>query len=132
MRRVRPAALPQLLFRSIEGTCGSMLHDITSKFSESPRGVRRIILAVLLFFDANYLGTLNGYGSLNLVDFLLGDNLPNDMIWLIQLIQSITAGFIVIKVLFDDVPSSPLGMLSLLLSPFFMVAVTFHSLDLLF
>ena len=109
-----------------------MLHDITSKFSESPRGVRRIILAVLLFFDANYLGTLNGYGSLNLVDFLLGDNLPNDMIWLIQLIQSITAGFIVIKVLFDDVPSSPLRMLSLLLSPFFMVAVTFYSLDLLF
>ena len=109
-----------------------MLHDITSKFSESPRGVRRIILAFLLFFDANYLGTLNGYGSLNLVDFLLGDNLPNDMIWLIQLIQSITAGFIVIKVLFDDVPSSPLRMLSLLLSPFFMVAVTFYSLDLLF
>ena len=109
-----------------------MLHDITSKFSDLPRGVRRIILAVVLFIDANYLGALNGYGSLNIVDSILGDNLPNDMIWLIQLIQSITAGFIVIKVLFDDVPSSPLRMLSLLLSPFFMVAVTFYSLDLLF
>ncbi|MEL0268278.1 MAG: branched-chain amino acid ABC transporter permease, partial [Euryarchaeota archaeon] len=109
-----------------------MLHDITSKFSELPRGVRRIIIAVVLFIDANYLGTLNGYGSLNMVDSVLGDNLPNDMIWLIQLIQSITAGFIVIKVLFDNVPSSPLRTLSLVLSPFFMVAVTFYSLDLLF
>ncbi len=108
-----------------------MLHDARDKFSELPRGVRRIIFAVLLFVDANFLGTLNGYGSLNILDMLLGDALPNDMVWLIQLIESITAGFVVIKVLFDDVPSSPLRTLSLLLSPFFMVAVTFYSLDLL-
>ena len=108
-----------------------MLHDARDKFSELPRGVRRIIFAVLLFVDANFLGTLNGYGSLNILDMLLGDTLPNDMVWLIQLIESITAGFVVIKVLFDDVPSSPLRTLSLLLSPFFMVAVTFYSLDLL-
>ena len=62
---------------------------------------------------------------------LLGDTLPNDMVWLIQLIESITAGFVVIKVIFDDVPSSPYRMFALLLSPFFMVAVTFYSLDLL-
>ena len=108
-----------------------MLHDARDKFSELPRGVRRIIFAVLLFVDANFLGTLNGYGSLNILDLLLGDALPNDMVWLIQLIESITAGFVVIKVLFDDVPSSPLRTLSLLLSPFFMVAVTFYSLDIL-
>ena len=108
-----------------------MLHDARDKFSELPRGVRRLIFAVLLFVDANYLGTLNGYGSLNILDMLLGDALPNDMVWLLQLIESITAGFVVIKVLFDDVPSSPLRTLALLLSPFFMVAVTFYSLDLL-
>ena len=108
-----------------------MLHDARDKFSELPRGVRRIIFAVLLFVDANFLGTLNGYGSLNLLDMLLGDTLPNDMVWLIQLIESITAGFVVIKVIFDDVPSSPYRMFALLLSPFFMVAVTFYSLDLL-
>ena len=108
-----------------------MLHDARDKFSELPRGVRRIIFAVLLFVDANFLGTLNGYGSLNILDMLLGDALPNDMVWLLQLIESITAGFVVIKVLFDDVPSSPLRTLALLLSPFFMVAVTFYSLDLL-
>lgn len=108
-----------------------MLHDAREKFSELPRGVRRIIFAVLLFVDANFLGTLNGYGSLNLLDMLLGDTLPNDMVWLIQLIESITAGFVVIKVIFDDVPSSPYRMFALLLSPFFMVAVTFYSLDLL-
>ena len=108
-----------------------MLHDARTRFSELPQGVRRLVFAVLLFFDSNYLGTLNGYGSLNILDMLLGDALPNDMVWLIQLIQSITAGFVVIKVLFDDVPSSPLRTLALLLSPFFMVAVTFYSLDLL-
>ena len=108
-----------------------MLHDARDKFSELPRGVRRIIFAVLLFVDANFLGTLNGYGSLNLLDMVLGDTLPNDMVWLIQLIESITAGFVVIKVIFDDVPSSPYRMFALLLSPFFMVAVTFYSLDLL-
>ena len=108
-----------------------MLHDARENFSELPRGVRRIIFAVLLFVDANFLGTLNGYGSLNLLDMLLGDTLPNDMVWLIQLIESITAGFVVIKVIFDDVPSSPYRMFALLLSPFFMVAVTFYSLDLL-
>ena len=108
-----------------------MLHEARDKFSELPRGVRRLIFAVLLFVDANYLGTLNGYGSLNILDMLLGDALPNDMVWLLQLIESITAGFVVIKVLFDDVPSSPLRTLALLLSPFFMVAVTFYSLDLL-
>ena len=108
-----------------------MLHDARDKFSELPQGVRRLIFAVLLFVDANYLGTLNGYGSLNILDMLLGGALPNDMVWLLQLIESITAGFVVIKVLFDDVPSSPLRTLALLLSPFFMVAVTFYSLDLL-
>ena len=108
-----------------------MLHDARNRFSELPQGVRRLVFAFLLFVDANYLGTLNGYGSLNILDMLLGDALPNDMVWLIQLIESITAGFVVIKVLFDDVPSSPLRTLGLLLSPFFMVAVTFYSLDLL-
>ena len=108
-----------------------MLHDARNRFSELPQGVRRLVFAFLLFVDANYLGTLNGYGSLNILDMLLGDALPNDLVWLIQLIESITAGFVVIKVLFDDVPSSPLRTLGLLLSPFFMVAVTFYSLDLL-
>ena len=108
-----------------------MLHDARTRFSELPQGVRRLVFAFLLFVDANYLGTLNGYGSLNILDMLLGDALPNDMVWLIQLIESITAGFVVIKVLFDDVQSSPLRTLGLLLSPFFMVAVTFYSLDLL-
>ena len=101
-----------------------MLHEARDKFSELPRGVRRLIFAVLLFVDANYLGTMNGYGSLNILDMLLGDALPNDMVWLLQLIESITAGFVVIKVLFDDVPSSPLRTLALLLSPFFTVSYT--------
>ena len=108
-----------------------MLHEARTKFSKLPRGDRRIIFAALLFIDANYLGTLNGVGFLNILDSILGGGLPNDLVWLIQVIEAISAGFLVIKVLFDDVPSSHARTLALLLSPLFMVAVTFYTLDLL-
>ena len=95
-----------------------MLHDARDKFSELPKELEESYSQSYLFVDANFLGTLNGYGSLNILDMLLGDALPNDMVWLIQLIESITAGFVVIKVLFDDVPSSPLRTLSAIITIF--------------
>jgi len=108
-----------------------MLHEARKRFSTLPRGTRRVIIAALMFIDATYLGTLNGLGSLNIIDKALGGALPNDMVWLLQLIQSITAGFVVIKVLFDDVPSGIPRTTAILLSPLFMVIVTFISLDIL-
>ena len=30
--------------------------------------------------------------------------LPNDLVWILQVVQSISAGFIVVKILFDDIP----------------------------
>ena len=108
-----------------------MLHEARKQFSDLPRGTQRLIIAAALFIDANYLGTLNGLGSLNILDKVLGGGLPNDMVWLLQLVESIAAGFVVVKVLFDDVPSGIPRTAAILLSPFFMVAITFFSLDIL-
>mgnify|MGYP001210912180 FL=1 len=108
-----------------------MLHEARKQFSDLPRGTQRLIIAAVLFIDANYLGTLNGLGSLNILDKVLGGGLPNDMVWLLQLVESIAAGFVVVKVLFDDVPSGIPRTAAIFLSPFFMVAVTFFSLDIL-
>ena len=108
-----------------------MLHEAREKFSNLPRGTRRVLIALFLFIDANLLGTSNGWGLLNLLDLIVGDGLPNDLVWLMQVIESITAGFILIKVLFDDIPSSNLRTACLILSPIFMVLVTFVTLDIL-
>ena len=108
-----------------------MLHEARNRFSQLPRGTRRLIIAALLFIDANFLGTLNSIGSLNIIDKLFGGGLPNDLVWLLQLVESIAAGFLVVKILFDDAPSGVPRTIAILLSPFFMVAVTFFSLDIL-
>ena len=108
-----------------------MLHEAREKFSNLPRGIQRTIIAVLLFIDSNLLGTSNGLGVLNLLDILVGGGLPDDLVWLLQIVESITAGFILVKVLFDDVPSSNVRTVGLILSPIFMVIVTFVTLDIL-
>ena len=108
-----------------------MLDGPRQKFSSLPRGYRRLIIAALLFADSNFLGTLNGAGALNLIDWAVRDKLPNDMVWLLQLVESIISAFIVVKVVFDDLPSSFYRTTAILLSPFFMVATTFLSLDFL-
>lgn len=113
------------------GSLKSMLHEARQKFSDLPRGIRRLIIATAMFLDANFLGTLNGYGSLNILDMLLGGGLPKDMVWILQVIESISAGFVVVKVLFDDAPKGMARSLGLLLSPLLMVILTFFTLDIL-
>ena len=108
-----------------------MLHEARQKFSDLPRGIRRLIIATAMFLDANFLGTLNGYGSINILDMLLGGGLPKDMVWILQVIESISAGFVVVKVLFDDAPKGMARSLGLLLSPLLMVILTFFTLDIL-
>ncbi len=108
-----------------------MLHGALDKYSSLSRGAQRILIATILFLDANLLGTSNGIGALNIVDSILGDALPNDMVWLLQVVESLAAGFLVIKVLFDDVPSSNARTVALLASPLFMVIITFLTLDIL-
>ena len=108
-----------------------MLHEAREKFSSLPRGIQRTIFAILLFIDSNLLGTSNRLGVLNLLDILVGGGLPDDLVWLLQIVESITAGFILVKVLFDDVPSSKVRTVGLILSPVFMIIVTFVTLDIL-
>ena len=108
-----------------------MFDRVRNQYSDLSRANRRLLIALLLFIDANFLGTLNGYGTLDLLDLLIGDRLPDDLVWLLQIVESISAGFIVVKVLFDDIPSGASRTLGIILSPIFMVIVTFFSLDLL-
>lgn len=108
-----------------------MLHEARYKYSNLSRGTRRILVATILFLDANLLGTTNGIGILNIVDTILGDGIPNDMVWLLQVVESLTAGLIIVKVFFDDVPPSNFRTLALLTSPLFMIMFTFLTLDIL-
>ena len=109
-----------------------MLRKAVDDFSALPRGTRRAILATLLLFDAAILGLLNGQGILNQVDKIVAGGLPNDLVWLLQLVEAISAGFAFIKILFDDVKPSIARNAAILLSPLFLLVIVFLSLDLLF
>jgi len=109
-----------------------MLRNAIDGFSALPRGTRRAIIATVLLLDATFLGLLNGQGILNQIDKIVGGNLPNDLVWLIQLVQAISAGFAFIKILFDDVKPSIARNTAILLSPLFLLVLVFFSLDLLF
>ena len=67
-------------------------------WDELTRGRRRLIVATLLMLDA-FSGLLNQISSLNLLDYLLGGNLPNDLVWLLQLTQAFSCGFFYVKIL---------------------------------
>ncbi|MBT4051227.1 MAG: ABC transporter permease [Euryarchaeota archaeon] len=106
-----------------------MLQQIRANYNQLSTFNKKLILALLLFFDSLFLGLSYGYGLLNILDILLLDKLPTDLIWLLQLLESITAGFIVVKIFFDDLPSSPIRTLAILISPIFMVGVVFLTLE---
>ena len=76
-----------------------MLHEAWHKYSDLSRGTRRILIATILFLDANLLGTSNGIGLLNIVDTILGGGIPDDMVWLLQVVESLTAGFIILSLI---------------------------------
>ena len=108
-----------------------MIRKAIDDFSALPRGTRRSIIAALILFDAAYLGLLNGQGLLNQIDKIVGGGLPNDLVWLLQLVESISAGFFFIKILIDDVKPSVARNTAILLSPLFLLVIVFLSLDLL-
>lgn len=106
-----------------------MLQQIRENYNQLSPLSKRIIFVLFLFFDSLYLGLSHQSGTLNLLDSLLYDKLPNDSIWLMQILESISAGFIVVKIFFDDLPSSPLRTFAIFLSPLFMVGVVFLTLE---
>jgi hypothetical protein len=86
-----------------------MLQQIRENYNQLSTLNKRVFLALFLFFDSLFLGLSYGYGGLNFLDIILLDKLPTDLIWLLQILESISAGFLVIKILFDDIPQVELG-----------------------
>ena len=110
-----------------------MLQQISENYNQlsnsfSPKQKRAIIVSIL-FLDSLIFGLTYGKGLLNFVDALLLDKLPTDLIWLMQIIESITAGFIVVKMFFDDIPKSNLRTALIFLSPIFLIMVVFVTLE---
>ncbi len=108
-----------------------MLDSQPSRWNSLSRGSRRTAIALLIIIDAN-IGLLKGWGLLNLLDSLAGGNVPNDMVWLLQVIESISGGFFLVKILFDDVPGSWPRSIAIALSPIFLLFMVGMSLDNLF
>ena len=110
-----------------------MIQQIRENYSQLTNSLttsqKRLLLTSILFIDSLILGLTYGNGILNLVDILLLDKLPTDLIWLMQIVESISAGFIVVKMFFDDIPKSNLRTLLILLSPLFLVFVVFVTLE---
>ena len=108
-----------------------MLRDVFRNFSELPRGIKRGIIATLLIIDATILGLLNHQGIFNQIDKLFSDSLPDDLVWLLQIVQSLSSGFFYVKILFDDFKPSKYRTLGIFLSPVFLIILTFLSIDFL-
>ncbi|MDP6219984.1 MAG: hypothetical protein QGG76_00115, partial [Candidatus Thalassarchaeaceae archaeon] len=110
-----------------------MIRRLSDSFSSFPRGQRRAAIASLLLLDSLALGLLNGQGLLNHLDrTLFGDGLPNDLVWLLQLVEAIGAGFTFVKIIFDDFRPGIARNASIALSPLFLILVVFTSLEFLF
>ena len=110
-----------------------MLQQIRESFNHFSNSLtttqKRLLIASVLFLDSLILGLTYGKGFLNLIDLLLLDKLPTDSIWLIQILESITAGFVVVKMFFDDIPKGNIRTIMIFLSPFFLITVVFITLE---
>ena len=108
-----------------------MLENLKSTWNSLHPGLRRTILALVIILDA-LSGLLDGRGSLNLLDWIAAGGIPNDMVWLLQVVQSICGSFFLIKILFDNVPESNARSLGIALSPLFLLGMVWLTLDFLF
>ena len=84
------------------------------------RGSRRIAIALAISLDA-CSGLLFEFGSLNIIDAILFGSLPTDLIWLLQTLQLICVGFVVVKVFFDDLPDSTIRTILIITSPLLLI-----------
>ena len=74
-----------------------------------------MIIASAIILDS-CIGLLYQSGSLNLVDWVLAGSIPNDLVWLTQVIEGISGAFFIVKILFDDLPRGALRSSLILLS----------------
>ena len=108
-----------------------MLDSQLSKWNALTQGQRRTAIALLIILESN-LGLLYGWGLLNLIDSLVGGNVPNDLVWLLQVLESISGGFFLVKILFDNVSAGWPRSIAIALSPLFLLFMVGMSLDNLF
>ena len=104
--------------------------SLSHYWNSQSRAYQRLAVVLLLSLDS-ILGLLFNSGLLNIIDFLLFDSLPTDMIWLLQTFQLICMGFGLTKLLFDDLPSSTFRTVMIIFSPFLLLAHALFSLHIL-
>ena len=107
------------------------MESAKSAWNSLPRGQRRLIISLAIMVDA-WVGLRYGFGSLNLLDKVLSGGIPNDMVWLLQIVIAISGGFMLIKILFDDVPEHPIRSIGIACSPLFLLFIVYLTLDILF
>ena len=108
-----------------------MIESVKSVWNSLNRGQRRLIVSLVIMVDA-WVGLRYGSGSLNLLDKVLSGGIPNDMVWLLQIVLAISGGFMLIKILFDDVPESSARSIGIACSPLFLLFIVYLTLDILF
>ena len=108
-----------------------MFEPVFDRWHSLSRGQRRTAIALLILIDAN-IGLLYGSGLLDQFDSISGGKIPNDMVWLLQAIESISGGFFLVKILFDDVAASWPRSIGIALSPLFILFIVGMTLDNLF
>ena len=108
-----------------------MIESAKTAWNSLNRGQRRLIVSLVIMVDA-WVGLRYGSGSLNLLDKVLSGGIPNDMVWLLQIVLAISGGFMLIKILFDDVPESSARSIGIACSPLFLLFIVYLTLDILF
>jgi len=106
------------------------MESVRERLGELSRLQRRLLVAAIVALDA-ILGLLYQSGISNGIDAVLGGNIPNDMVWLAQSLQLISMGFLLVKVVFDDLPSGWLRSGLIVLSPLFLLLVVLFTIELL-
>ena len=106
------------------------LGDYRNQWSQLERWKRRFVIAAFFFIEST-LGLLSQVGVLNVVDILLLDSLPTDLVWLLQTFTLICVGFGLIKITFEDMQPGWIRSSIIATSPillFFYVLLTLHIL----
>ena len=106
------------------------LNQVSAQWNSLSRGRRRFIIAMAIMLDSS-LGLLYGFGILNGLDSVIGGRMPNDMVWLLQAVESISGGFFFIKILFDDVKRSTPRTIGIILSPIFLLFIVGMTIEFL-
>jgi len=107
------------------------LSQFRDSWTSKSRLSKRMIIASAIILDS-CIGLLYQSGSLNLVDWVLAGSIPNDLVWLTQVIEGISGAFFIVKILFDDLPRGALRSSLILFSPIFLLLFVWMILDFLF